>query len=249
MIGWAALAFAAGYGPRLAAQASGGGSPPIGRADVNAVASAVGPLFDQIVPIVAGFKTPSTAWLGISGWFAWPLALAIGAALIALRERPFTPFFHLLLFAAPVMFLLSGAFVDAQSYRYLMPAAGALAVVLALGVWRLFRWSRLAGAVALAAILGLFGAGQLAWYRQLAPDVRSPELIACLDRAGVRAAVADYWLSYKLTFISGERIIVAPENGVDRYPPYTAHVRAQRSAPRVPEDAALSCDRSTSAPR
>ena len=128
--------------------------------------------------------------------------------------------------AAPLIFLLSGAFVDAQSYRYLMPVSGALAVVLALGVWRIFQRSRVAGAVTLGAILTLFGLEQRAWYRQLAPDAQSPAIITCLDRLGVRAAFADYWLSYKLTFLTGERIIVAPDNGVDRYPPYTAQRRA-----------------------
>ena len=50
----------------------------------------------------------------------------------------------------------------------------------------------------------------------------------------MRAAFADYWLSYKLTFLTGERIIVAPENGVDRYPPYTAQVRTQPSCAANP---------------
>ena len=123
--------------------------------------------------------------------------------------------------------------------------SGALAVVLALGVWRIFRWSRVAGAVSLAMILTLFGLEQGAWYRQLGPDVQSAAIIDCLDRNGVRAAFADYWLSYKLTFLTSERIVVAPENGVDRYPPYTAHVRAQRSPPRIPDIIRSSCTQNT----
>ena len=55
-------------------------------------------------------------------------------------------------------------------------------------VWRIFRWSRVAGAVTLAAILTLFGMEQRAWYRQLAPDAETAAIIACLDRLGVRAA-------------------------------------------------------------
>jgi hypothetical protein len=49
------------------------------------------------------------------------------------------------------------------------------------------------------------------------------------ERKQRRVARADYWLSYKLTFLTGERVIVAPTNGVDRYPPYTAAVRAEPS--------------------
>jgi hypothetical protein len=171
------------------------------------------------------------------------------ASFVALRERPFTPLFHYLLLVTPVIFLASGAYVDAQSYRYLMPMSGALSVVLALGVWRMFERSRVAGAVLLGAILLLFGLEQRAWYRQLVPDGQSAATIACLDRAGVRTASADYWLSYKLTFLTAERIIVTPDTGLDRYPLYTARVRADPASPRIPDRMGLSCTSSPSLPR
>jgi hypothetical protein len=65
--------------------------------------------------------------------------------------------------------------------------------------------------------------------------------VACLDAAGVRAAFADYWIGYKLTFLTDERIIVAPNSGVDRYPPYTAHVQAQANAPTILDRMGFSC--------
>jgi hypothetical protein len=136
---------------------------------------------------------------------------------------------------------VSGAFIDAQSYRYLMPATGALSVVLALGVWAAFVRSRVAGTVLLGSILLLFGLEQRAWFRQLEPDDRSAAMIRCLDRANVRTAFADYWVSYKLTFLTNERIVVAPYNGVDRYPLYTARVRAQPGSPKIPDTIGLSC--------
>jgi hypothetical protein len=237
----AAAAFAVGYAPALAAHALGGGSAPMGRADLAGVSGAAETIAAQIVPIALGFRSPTTGWLGAPLWLGLALVPAIAASFVALRERPFTPLFHFLFVAAPLIFLLSGAFVDAQSYRYLMPAAGAMAVVLALGVWRIFQRSRVAGAVTLAALLALFGMEQRAWYRQLAPDVETPAIIACLDRLGVRAAYADYWLSYKITFLTGERIVAVPYNGVNRYPPYSAHVAAQAYAPRIPDTIGPSC--------
>lgn len=237
----AMLAFAAGYAPALAAQATRGGSPPIGRADLDAVTAALPPLAGQLVPIVLGFRSPTTAPFDVPLWLAVALAVAVAASFVALREQPYTPLFHFLVVTAPLVFLVSGAFVDAQSYRYLMPGFGALAVVLALGVWRLFRWSRVAGAVTMVMLLTLFGLEQRAWYRQLTPDVHSRELIACLELAGVRAAFADYWISYKLTFLTDERIIVAPNNGVDRYPKYTAYVQAQANAPTILDRMRFSC--------
>lgn len=245
----AALAFAVGYAPALAAYATGGGSPPIARTDLAGISAAVSPLVRQVLPIVVGLRSPATGWLGVPFWLALPLVFAIAASFVALRERPFTPLFHFLLVTTPLLFLLSGAFIDAQSYRYLMPVYGALAVVLSLGVWRIFRWSRVAGAVSLAMILTLFGLEQRAWYRELAPDAQSAAIIKCLDRMGVRTAFADYWLSYKLTFLTNERIVVAPENGVDRYPPYTAQVRTQPSPPRIPVTMGLSCSQDTSLSR
>jgi Dolichyl-phosphate-mannose-protein mannosyltransferase len=242
----AVLAFAVGYGPALAAYATGGGSPPIARTDLAGISAAVSPFVRQILPIVIGLRSPATGWLGVPSWLGLSLVFAIVASFVALREQPFTPLFHFLLVMTPLVFLLSGAFVDAQSYRYLMPVSGALAVVLALGVWRTFRWSRVAGTMSLAMILTLFGLEQRAWYLELEPDAQSAAIINCLDRNGVRTAFGDYWLSYKLTFLTNERIVVAPENGVDRYSPYTAQVRAQTSPPRIPAIMATSCTQDTS---
>jgi len=67
---------------------------------------------------------------------------------------------------------------------------------------------------------------QATWYTRLPPETRSGPIIECLTRHGLRGAMADYWLSYKLTFLSGETLILAPSNGVDRYPPYTSFVRS-----------------------
>jgi hypothetical protein len=49
----------------------------------------------------------------------------------------------------------------------------------------------------------------------------------------VTHARAGYWLAYKLTFLSQERLIVAPVDGVDRYPPYAAAVESQGRVPTL----------------
>jgi hypothetical protein len=165
----------------------------------------------------------------VPGWLGLVLAGVIVVSCLALRRRSVPPFFHVLLVAVPVVFIASGSYHDAQSYRYLMPLYAALPVVLAIGIeemgqWGL--WGKLAAASAFAALLTMFAAQEIAWYRGLAPDTRSQAALACFADNGVRGAFADYWLSYKLTFLSGERVIVAPTNGVDRYPSYTAYVRS-----------------------
>ena len=65
-------------------------------------------------------------WLDVPPWLGLSVALAVAAGSVWHQARPVTPVFHRLLLAAPLLFLLSGAYVDAQSYRYLMPAFGAL---------------------------------------------------------------------------------------------------------------------------
>jgi phosphosulfolactate phosphohydrolase-like enzyme len=99
--------------------------------------------------------------------------------------------------------------------------------VYAVGIDWALRANRIAGVALLTSLIALFVLQQADWYRRLEPDREAERIIDCLERSGVRAAYADYWLSYKLTFLTGERVIVAPTNGVDRYPPYTAFVRAQ----------------------
>ena len=49
--------------------------------------------------------------------------------------------------------------------------------------------------------------------------------------------------------IPDERIVVAPNNGIDRYPPYTAQVRTQASPPSIPATMGLSCTQDTSLSR
>jgi hypothetical protein len=181
-----------------------------------------------MMPTLFGFRDPAgratvfpivgvvlVVLVACSCWHAW--------------RRGITPFFHLMLVVAPAMFLISGSYIDAQSYRYLMPMYASLPIVYAIGIDGVRRATPAGGAALLIVVLLIFAAQQSDWYRRLEPDRESPAIIACLDRAGVRAARAGYWLSYKLIFLTGERIIVAPTDGVDRYPPYSRLVGSSNS--------------------
>lgn len=218
--------FLVGYAPALAANLRSGGLAPLARMDASGLRNASATIRSDIVPMVLGFRSPVTEWLPVSPWFGLVLVAVTFASFTALRSRATTPFFHVFLVVVPVLFLASGSFVDAQSYRYLMPVHAALPVVLAVGVGEIGRWNKAAARVALGALLVMFATEQAAWYRRLTPDTRSQAIVDCLTRHGVRGARADYWSSYKVTFLSGEQLVVAPYNGVDRYPPFTAFVRS-----------------------
>ena len=232
-----ALGFLVGFAPAIAGRflAEGYGSP-IARMDLAGLRSALSPFGSVALPIVFGFKSPSAERLAVPAWSALLIVAAIVAGFAGLKRARGTGgagwdgnpgVFHAFLVVAPIMFLASGSFIDAQSYRYLMPLYAALPVVYGVGIDWALRANRIAGVALLTALVALFAFQQADWYRRLQPDREAQAIIECLDRDGVRAAYADYWLSYKLTFLTGERIIVAPINGVDRYPPNTAIVRAQ----------------------
>jgi hypothetical protein len=236
----AAAAFAIGYAPSLIAR----GSAPVARMDLHGAMAAADPFARVAVPIVIGLRSPTTEWL-VSPWWTVIPALIVLMSYASLRRRRCPAVFHVFLVTTPLLFALSGSFIDAQSYRYLMPVFAVLPVVLACGVDALARWHWTAGAVALGLLLVMFGVQEAAWYSRLRPDRDPVAAIACLDARGARAAYADYWVSYKVTFLSGERIIVAPTTGVDRYPRYTEFV-AQSGRPvptlvRDPQTGSLLC--------
>ena len=188
--------------------------------DLAALRQALPDITGVMLPMLFGFRDPSGHVTVIPVLALVPALLIVWSCWYAWR-RGLTPFFHLMLVVAPVMFLISGSYIDAQSYRYLMPIYASLPIVYAIGIDGVRRASPAGGAALLIVVLLMFAAQQIEWYRRLEPDRESPAIIACLDRAGVRAARAGYWLSYKLTFLTGERIVVAPTDGVDRYPPYS----------------------------
>jgi hypothetical protein len=241
-----ALGFLVGFSPAIAGRllAKGYGAP-MARMDFAGLQSALQPFAGVAVPMVFGFKGPGAERLAVPAWSALLIVAALVAGYAGLRggrrsagarqetwDR-YPGVFHVLLIVAPIMFLASGAFIDAQSYRYLMPLHAALPVVYGVGIEAVSRASRVAGIALLIALTAVFAWQQADWYRRLEPDREARAIIDCLDAGGARAAYADYWLAYKLTFLTGERIIVSPVSGVDRYPRYTAFVEAQANVPTI----------------
>jgi len=223
---WPALGFLVGYAPALLGRISNHGmGAPIARMDFAALRADLPDITGVMVPLLFGFRDPA-GHATVLPPFALVLALLIALSCWSAWRRKLMPFFHLLLFVAPAMFLISGSYVDVQSYRYLMPMYAALPVVYAIGIDGVGQMSRAAGTACLLFVLLIFGAQQIDWYVRLEPDYESRAIIACLDRAGIRAARAGYWLSYKITFLTGERIIVAPSDGFDRYAPYSERARS-----------------------
>jgi hypothetical protein len=128
-----------------------------------------------------------------------------------------------------VLAALSSNSIDLLAVRYLLltwQAASVLfALLLAFLVQRLSR-AALVGLILFGLLVGGF---HLRDAHNNWPAARyEPQNVAALEQylqqQGVRAGYADYWLSYTLDFLTNERLVLAPYNGVDRYPAYTEQV-------------------------
>ena len=181
--------------------------------------------------LVIAFIALSLVWFIGSRWglvkrvWCWAPALGDQAASVSL----------LILFASPVALSVLGSnTVDIYSVRHLIIAWLASAFIFGLALDRALsvRW-RLGvamgclwiGWVALAALSTANGD----WRVKFTPYARGDvdELVSILASQGVDLGYADYWGAYTLDYLSGERILIAPYDGIDRYPTYTKYVRGK----------------------
>jgi len=220
-----ALVFLVAYLPAIIGRIGNKGfGAPIARLDFETARRAMPEIFGVMMPMLFGWRDPDT------GPTVFPILALVIVAIVVISywrivSERLMPFFHIFPLIAIAMFFASGAYIDPQTYRYLMPIYAAVPVVYAIGVDRAWKIHRAAGAALLALALLIFAAQQIDWYVSLPPDLESQQTIACLDNAGIREVKAGYWRSYKLTFLTGERIIAAPIDGVDRYPPYSERTK------------------------
>jgi 4-amino-4-deoxy-L-arabinose transferase-like glycosyltransferase len=209
--------------------------------------------FTHALPIAVGVRVPwvlewvpnrTVALVALAA-----LAVTVGAAVVARRRALELPIVITLFF--PFVYAASSFTADLFEPRYLI----LLAPFLALFLGALLEDAR-AAAVGLAlagvlAVVGLVRVEDSGGIAPGAPDVRAPRsvaaLVSALDREHVTRAWADYWVAYRVTFASRERIIVAPTSG-DRYAPYhdavqadprSAHIFVAGTATEAPERPAL----------
>jgi hypothetical protein len=206
-------------------------------------------IFGNVIPILAGFKMATTERLDIPLAAGAMIVAALASYIATTRHRlanlarpraasAASPtlakdFFPLFMIFVPLLFLVSGAYIDTQSYRYLVPYYAGLCVALSAGSLALARGDTNIASVFVGTLLIVFALEQFVWYQKLVPDTESTRIIECLEREGIRGGYAGYWTSYRLTFLSNEAIILAPTSGVDRYPAYTEFVRALPDEQRV----------------
>jgi len=213
-------------------------------ANLQQLFAAAPDIFGNIFPILGGFKIGTSERLPVPLSAAIPSVVTLAAYLLWSARRVRTDFFALFVIFFPVLFFASGAYLDTQSYRYFVPWYAGVTVAWAMGSLALAQMMRQGGGAKVrlkpdttyatttyataivAAIVVVHGWQQVTWYQKLQPDTQSLATIECLTRNGIRGGYAEYWTAYKLTFLAREALIIAPIDGVDRYPRYSEYVRA-----------------------
>ena len=195
-------------------------------------------LFHYVLPTWLGLRVPfSLDWLlgPIVGWIGLAAAIAGFAVLVARRRPGLEP---LLLATAmfPLLYGLSKFTYYFEEPRYVVY----LSPVIALLAGSAFATPARA-AVALSVALALSVAGLVQMDREeqfqpVAQDVRVPSdlgpVLDLLEREGQTRVLANYWIAYRLSFESAERVI-ATSTGFVRYQPHDRLVRRSDHPARV----------------
>jgi 4-amino-4-deoxy-L-arabinose transferase-like glycosyltransferase len=198
----------------------------------------LGGFFVDALPTALGLRVPwLLTWLP-SRTLGMLLFVAAAAALLAVLLRRRSPL------ELPAAVALTFPFVYAASPftanrlepRYLILLAPVLALLL--GSLLADRRAAAAGLAAAAAIavVALVRVADSGGIAPGAPDVRAPAdlgpLVRTLKREGVSRAWADYWVAFRVTFLTREHIVVAPTYSA-RYPRYNELVEESPGAARI----------------
>jgi hypothetical protein len=185
--------------------------------------------------------TPPTWFSGVQvfGAVGLVMAIAAGGGFAALRTAP--PALARLGMAGATMlpialigFVFSVMPMDQFSARYLVAIILMAPFALSLVVERIglpVLAAVLLPYLASSAVAGWLGYGseavRLGTTVKTGQEADDRALIDTLRARGIRHGLADYWASYRLTFLSGEQLVIVPWHETqDRYAPYREAVRA-----------------------
>jgi hypothetical protein len=200
----------------------------------------LGYFFTDALPGMLGLRRISTIeWIGgvLGGLVYLGLLALVGVgAVLAVRawRRSGVVAWDLVGFAlCPFVFAAFGFSSHDPIFRYAFFAVPFVVVLAS----RPFTSTRAISAMlAVAVLLSAIAVQQLGAVTLVdrAAGIGTPDLapaIAVLDAHHVDAVFADYWIAYRVSFETEERVIGAPSSGTDRYRPYATEARASsRSA-------------------
>ncbi len=234
----AAAGFLIGYVPVIVHALSGGRvGAPLRSMDLDRLQQAIPAMVRDIPAILSGVSAPTTDRLPLPAALVAPAVLAFGLYLWDSRGVLWDTLTLRAAGRPPRRGLLAGVPGGASGQR--SSSAACASTRTRTVIWCRCtppsRWPSCSGVAwpaaggggfrarcFLAVIVARSGSQQVLWFRTLTVIPCDRRMVACLKASGVRGGRADYWISYRLTFLSDEEVIMAPENGVDRYASYSA---------------------------
>ena len=237
LVPFALPGFVLGALPWLAWNVTHGWNAVIPRSVAGADSSYLGRLgdfFTIVLPSWLGLRVPySLEWMPNRPIGVALLALALaGFALLLLRRPQGLELLLLVGIAFPFLYAASSFTYWVAEPRYLVFLAPVPALLLG---WCLARAGLTFTVVGLAAALAfsILGLNEIERqdYQPGPPDAHGPAdlepVLETLERSGVDRVRANYWIAYRITFESDERVIASP--GFWRYQPYRDLVAADPS--------------------
>jgi hypothetical protein len=150
------------------------------------------------------------------------LPFAIG--LIGIRKVRTRPL-ELAIVILALLFYLGSGRVHAGQARYIVAA---LPIVYAFAAEELMRWRAVGWAAAIAVAIALaiprvhdvreVEQARREWYGNFLPNRDPRPILAAIERDGYRTCYADYWLAYKLEWVSDGNVRFIPWRSYDRMP-------------------------------
>lgn len=128
-----------------------------------------------------------------------------------------------------MVFIASIYPVDIYSFRYLLALYVVLPFLIANLAYLITKLSRIVFYIFLCSTLFFFAYTHLFLYYNLDKNNYYNQLITFLNEREITRAYTNYWICYRVTFISRENIIVAPYRSRDRYPRYTEILKEEKT--------------------
>jgi hypothetical protein len=225
------IGFLIGYAPALLGTLFG--KPPGSPGRLSTLPEFYGNLrivFGEILPLYLGGHGRTTVsyiagTLLVIGWGATLAQLwrwFMGKEKVAPSALTFAAIANLFLVIAAV------PLVDVWQGRYFLPFFFAAPLG---AVWILSRLPPLPraimGAVLVVPYLGINAWTIRNWPLPIERQQTDQAIIRFLVDSGLKAGFADYWIAYRLTAISQEKVVIAPTGEKDRYAPYSTIALSQ----------------------
>lgn len=181
--------------------------------------------FTRVVPLIAGGALADVPESSVP--VTLTLLALLGLSLLSLR-RGLVPLLPAILCVTTLgLFFFSGIFVDYKSYRYLLPVYPAIAILASAGLSRIragYAW------LIIVSTIGIWAAQDGRNATALRSEIPTAEIIGWMRERGIEAGYADYWIAYRLDFLSHGDLFLASYRSQERNPAYTARAR---TSPRV----------------